>query len=54
MTGVPIAVRGLASGAAVPAAAAVTVQGAGDVVRGLTPADILLFVDRAMRRGRGD
>jgi YbbR domain-containing protein len=43
---VPIAVRGgAAEVSAVPATAAVTVQGASDVVRSLTPADILLFVD---------
>jgi YbbR domain-containing protein len=46
VTAVPIAVRGGAAGlAAVPATAAVTVQGASGVVRALTPADILLFVD---------
>jgi YbbR domain-containing protein len=45
IAGVPIAVRGLASGVVVPAAAAVTVQGASDVVHGLTPADILLYVE---------
>ena len=43
---VPIAVRGAtADRAAVPATAAVTVQGASGVVQALTPADILLFVD---------
>jgi len=43
---VPIAVRGGPAGAvAVPATAAVTVQGASDVVAALSPADILLFVD---------
>jgi YbbR domain-containing protein len=43
---VPIAVRGGQDGvAAAPATAAVTVQGASDVVAALTPADILLFVD---------
>ena len=43
---VPIAVRGGAAElSAVPATAAVTVQGASDVVRSLTAADILLFVD---------
>jgi hypothetical protein len=45
IAGVPIAVRGVAAGVAVPASAAVTVQGASDVVLGLTPADILLFVE---------
>jgi YbbR domain-containing protein len=45
ITGVPIAVRGLASGVALPATAAVTVQGASDVVLALTPADILLYVE---------
>ncbi len=45
IAGVPIAVRGLASGVAVPASASVTVQGASDVVRGLTPADILLYIE---------
>jgi len=43
---VPIAVRGGPPGAvAMPATAAVIVQGAADVVTGLTPGDILLFVD---------
>ncbi|MGE0361592.1 MAG: YbbR-like domain-containing protein [Vicinamibacterales bacterium] len=46
ITAVPIAVRGGPAGAvAAPATAAVTVQGASDVVASLTPADILLFVD---------
>jgi hypothetical protein len=35
----------VAAGAAVPASAAVTVQGASDVVLGLTPADVLLYVE---------
>ena len=43
---VPIAVRGATADlAAVPATAAVAVQGASGVVQELTPADILLFVD---------
>jgi hypothetical protein len=45
VTGVPIAVRGLASGGTVPPTASVTVQGASDVVLALTPADILLYVE---------
>jgi YbbR domain-containing protein len=45
LTGVPIAVRGGATGRLVPAEVAVTVQGAAEIVRGLTPADITLFVD---------
>ena len=45
LTAVPIAVRGAADVNAVPATAAVTVQGASNVVQTLTPADILLFID---------
>ena len=42
---VPIAVRGAPGGAATPATATVTVQGASSVVEALTPADILLYVE---------
>lgn len=45
LTGVPIALRGGAAGRLKPAEAAVTVEGASEIVRGLTPADITLFVD---------
>lgn len=45
LTGVPIALRGGAAGRLNPAEAAVTVEGASEIVRGLTPADITLFVD---------
>lgn len=45
LTGVPIALRGDAAGRLKPAEAAVTVEGASEIVRGLTPADITLFVD---------
>ncbi|MGD9903787.1 MAG: CdaR family protein [Vicinamibacterales bacterium] len=52
---VPIAVRGGPGGtAAVPPMAAVTVQGASDVVAALTPADILLFVDILDAGGAGE
>lgn len=47
LTGVPIGLRGGATGRLTPAEAAVTVLGAAEVVRGLTPADITLFVDAA-------
>lgn len=45
LTGVPIVLRGGASGRLTPSEAAVTVQGAAEIVRGLTAADITLFVD---------
>lgn len=45
VTGVPIAVRGGPSGPTVPGEAAVTVQGAGDIVQALTAADIVLYVE---------
>lgn len=47
VTGVPIAQRGVGASprALEPAVASVTVQGAGDVVEALSPADIALFVD---------
>ncbi len=45
LTGVPIALRGGAAGRLKPAEAAVTVEGASEIVRGLTSADITLFVD---------
>lgn len=45
LTGVPIAVRGGATGRLSPAEVAVTVQGAAEIVRGLSAADITLFVD---------
>lgn len=47
LTGVAIGLRGGATGRLSPAEAAVTVQGAAEVVRGLTAADITLFVDAA-------
>lgn len=45
LTGVPIALRGGVAGRLKPAEAAVTVEGASEIVRGLTSADITLFVD---------
>lgn len=47
VTGVPIAQRGVGAGrlVLVPAVASVTLQGAGDVVAALSPADIGLFVE---------
>ncbi|MFO1078974.1 MAG: CdaR family protein [Planctomycetota bacterium] len=45
VTGVPISQRGGAPGRLSPAQASVTVQGAAEIVNGLTPADITLFVD---------
>lgn len=45
VTGVPIRVRGGAPGRLTPAEASVTVQGAAEIVRGLTAADFTLFVD---------
>jgi len=45
LTGVPIHLRGRATGQLMPAEAAVTIQGAGEIVRELAAADITLFVD---------
>ena len=45
LTGVPIHLRGRASGQLAPTVAAVTIQGAGEIVRDLTADDIMLFVD---------
>jgi hypothetical protein len=45
LSGVPIVLRGGAAGRLVPAEATVTVQGAAEVVRGLGPRDVSLFVD---------
>lgn len=47
LSGVPIGLRGGATGRLTPAEAAVTVLGAPEIVRALTPADITLFVDAA-------
>jgi YbbR domain-containing protein len=49
---VPILLRGRAGGQLTPAVAAVTIQGAGEIVRDLTARDITLFVD-AQRDGPG-
>lgn len=54
LTGVPIGLRGGASGRLTPAEAAVTVLGAPEVVRGLSAADITLFVDAAGAAPAGD
>jgi YbbR domain-containing protein len=45
LTGVPITLRGGATGRLMPAEASVTIQGAGEIVRDLKAADITLFVD---------
>lgn len=45
LSGVPIHLRGRATGQLAPAVAAVTIQGAGAIVRDLTAGDITLFVD---------
>lgn len=45
LTGVPIRLRGRATGRLTPAEASVTIQGADEIVRELTAADITLFVD---------
>ncbi|MEZ5420973.1 MAG: CdaR family protein [Vicinamibacterales bacterium] len=45
LTGIPISLRGGARGRLTPAEAAVTLQGAGEIVGGLTADDITLFVD---------
>ncbi len=45
LTGVPIHLRGRASGQLMPTVAAVTIQGASEIVRELTAGDITLFVD---------
>lgn len=45
LSGVPIALRGGAPGRLTPAEATVVVQGAAEVVRGLAPGDVTLFVD---------
>jgi YbbR domain-containing protein len=45
LTGVPIRLRGRATGRLMPVEASVTIQGAGEIVRELTTADITLFVD---------
>jgi YbbR domain-containing protein len=55
VTGVPIAQRGAGAGVAlVPAVASVTVQGAGDVVSGLSPADLALFVEITDTKAGGE
>ena len=45
LSGVPIALRGGTPGRLTPAEATVVVQGAAEVVRGLAPGDVTLFVD---------
>lgn len=45
LIGVPITLRGGLTGRLAPAEASVTVQGAGEVVRGLKASDVMLFVD---------
>jgi hypothetical protein len=45
LSGVPIVLRGGATGRLTPSQVSVTVQGAAAIVRGLTAADITLFVD---------
>ncbi len=54
VTGVPIAQRGAGGLVLIPAVASVTVQGAGDVVERLSPADVALFVDVPAGGGGGD
>ncbi len=45
LTGVPITIRGRLTGRLTPAVAAVSIQGAGEILRDLKPGDITLFVD---------